>query len=243
MPDGCAGRRDGGCRVCPVRARSELNVLDDFDLGTIGHAKRRLEYRTGEAVFAMGDANRGLYCLSAGVVAVRKLAPDGQSVLLSLAYPGALLGYRALLDGGEHKTSAETLGPAVVCRIDQGTISAVLRRNPELTLELLRRAVREVDNAHEAIVNHATLSNRGRLLHLLVDLLNRHSRTDRDGTLVLELPVSRRDLASMVGTRQETLSRIIGRIEEDGLAAFSGRRVRVPRLDPLLRELEDCRCG
>jgi DNA-binding Lrp family transcriptional regulator len=43
----------------------------------------------------------------------------------------------------------------------------------------------------------------------------------------MELPLSRRDLASMIGTRHETLSRIISRLEEDGVARFSGRTVHV----------------
>lgn len=243
MPGRCAKGLALGCGACHVRARSDLNVLSDQELSDIGKSRRRLDYRPGETVFSMGDPNGGLYCVSAGVVAVRKLGPDGQAVLLSLAYPGEVLGYRSLLTGSEHKTSAEALGPAVICRIDPSVVTRMLDRNQGFGLQLLRRAARDVDDAHETILQHATLSNRNRLLHLLVVLLDRHSRPDSDGSLSLELPVSRRDLASMVGTRQETLSRIIGRIEDEGLAAFSGRRVRVPNLAPLLRELESSRAA
>lgn len=234
----CAKGLALGCRACSVRSRSDMKVLSDPDIGSLSHGIRRFDYAAGETVFAMGEANQGLHCIAAGVIAVRKLGSDGQEVLLSLSYPGEILGYRSLLCNTEHKTGAEALGPAVICRIDQAVVMDVLRRNQAFGLQLLRRAARDVDDAHETILKHATLSNRDRLLHLLVVLLDRHSRTDVDGSLSLELPVSRRDLASMVGTRQETLSRIIGRIESEGLAAFSGRRVRVPKLAPLLRELE-----
>lgn len=216
-------------------------ALDDQQLSRISRSAHRREYRPGETIFDMGEPSRGLFCVSAGAVAVRKLASGGQSVVLSLAYPGEILGYRSLLNGGHYKTSAEAIEPSVVCRIDHASVTDVLRQNPDLGLRLLNRAAREVEDAHNAILDYATLSNRCRLLRLLVEMSGRHSRPDTDGSLLLDLPVCRRDLAAMIGTRQETLSRIIGRIEEEGLASFSGRRVHVPQIDPLLRELEVCR--
>ena len=55
---------------------------------------------------------------------------------------------------------------------------------------------------------------------------------------MIELPVSRRDLASMIGTRHETISRIIGRLETDGIAYFSGRQVTIPNVETLRAEAD-----
>ena len=60
-----------------------------------------------------------------------------------------------------------------------------------------------------------------------------HGRRRRNGETVIHLPLSRRDLASLVGTRHETLSRIIARLDQDGLAHFSGRSVLIPRIERL----------
>ena len=75
-------------------------------------------------------------------------------------------------------------------------------------------------------------------MHLLLVLARRHGRPRSDGSRIIDLPLSRRDLASMIGTRHETLSRIIGRLEADGVAMFSGRHVHVPRIDALMREVD-----
>ena len=114
----------------------------------------------------------------------------------------------------------------------------MLERTPALGLAFLRRSTREVERAHEAIFRTAVLSNRQKLLHLLAGLAEQHGEPRADGGHALELPVSRRDLASMIGTRHETLSRIMGRLEDEGLAEFSGRRVQIPSLDALIASVE-----
>ena len=70
---------------------------------------------------------------------------NGNSVLLELAYPGDTIGYRSFLTGSEHKTSAEALGPSVVCHIDRATITALLAGNPALGLRFLKRSIGELE--------------------------------------------------------------------------------------------------
>jgi len=179
-----------------------------------------------------------VYCVSGGTVGIRRLNEKGSSVLLRLAYPGDSIGYHSFLTGSEQRTSAEALGPSVVCHIDRATVSAILSRSPTLGLQLLKRSISETEQAHEMMFRQATLSNRHKLVHLLLVLMQRHGRVNSNGSQSLDLPVSRRDLASMVGTRHETISRIIGRLEADGIAVFSGRQVIIPSIKTLADELE-----
>jgi CRP/FNR family transcriptional regulator len=74
-------------------------------------------------------------------------------------------------------------------------------------------------------------------VHLLANLMDRHGHAAPDGSRVINLPISRRDMASMIGARHETLSRIISRLEEDGVARFSGRTVCVSRPHSLMKEI------
>ncbi|MCB1153632.1 winged helix-turn-helix domain-containing protein, partial [bacterium] len=61
---------------------------------------------------------------------------------------------------------------------------------------------------------------------------------DEDGNILIELPMSRQDIADMVGARPETIARTIRSLQDDGVATFKGREVMVPDLDALLDELE-----
>ena len=185
----------------------------------------------------MGEPSHGIYCIASGAVAIRKIDVAETRFLLHLAYPGDTLGYRGLLLGENRCSSAEALGPRKVRFIDKPTVQALLARNPALGLQFVRRVATDLHDAHAKLVQNATLSNRTKFVHLLLVLINRHGRATTDGGQVMELPLSRRDLASMIGARHETLSRIIGRLEEDGVARFSGRTVFVTRPSSLRTKL------
>lgn len=224
------------CRSCEDCGAGEIAPwcgLESACAEALASARSRTEFGSGQAVFTQGEVNKGVYCIAAGTLAVRRIDAGGHSVLLKLCYPGETLGYRSFLCGGEHKTSAEAIGPATVCRIESRALRAVMSGSPTLSMRILTRAVSDIENAHDMLVRQATLSNRGRLCQLLLQLVARHGRPAADGSCTVHLPVSRRDLASMIGTRHETVSRVMSRLEEEGVARFSGRSVTIPSLEAL----------
>jgi len=238
MTRNCTKTVGQGCRLCHVGRRSDWHDLDETTAGLLARGQSRREYGSGEVVFAQGDRNDGVHCVSGGIVGIRRLDANGNSVLLGLAYPGDTIGYRSFLIGSEHRTSAEALGPSLVCHIDGATMKLLLARIPALGLRFLRRSIGELEHAHDTLLRQATQSNRHQLVHLLLILVQRHGRRHANGMQSIDLPVSRRDLASMIGARHETISRIIGRLEIDGVAQFSGRQVTIPSVEALAAELD-----
>ncbi len=238
-----AGRKTstdfGNCFNCPNRERTEWCVLGDDELQRIVDANKIREFLPGEALYHQGDACHGVYCIHSGMVGIRKVDIDGNSVLLDLAHAGDTLGYRALLTGNEHQVGAEILKKGAVCFIDKGTVRGLIDQNPVLGHRFLSRAIKDLEKAEDKFLESVTLSVRARLAHLLLVLKDRHAKTtEGDKELVLELPLSRQDLAAMIGIRPETMSRTIRRFEEDGIAEFSGRTVRVPDVSSLIDEFE-----
>ncbi len=226
------------CLECRLRHRNEWRVLAEEELKLLAQSRKCRQYQAGEPIFSAGEPSHGIYCVTSGTVAIRKVDAEGNAVLVQLGYPGDTLGYRGLLLDENRRSSAEALGPSKVCFIDQRIVRTLLARNPALGLQFLRRVTADLDDAHAKLLQNATFSNRTKFIHLLLVLMNRHGRTATDGSRVMQLPLSRRDLASMIGARHETLSRIIGRLEEDGIAHFSGRTVHVTQPNSLLEEIK-----
>ncbi len=226
------------CFTCQSRARSEWCALTDDELRLLDNAKVVRQYRPGEVIYHQGDPCRGIHCFESGLVGIRKIDADGNSILLGLAYPGDTLGYRSFLVGEDHGASAEALRPSTICFINSATVSTLLNHNPALGLRFLQTAARELGAAEERILQSVTLSVRARFAHLLLVLKERYATTAKNGTLELELPLARQDLAAMIGIRPETMSRAIRQLEEDGVAYFSGRSVQVPDMKRLFREIE-----
>ena len=225
------------CLECPLRQRNEWRVLTDEDVRLLAQMRKSRRYRAGEPIFSAGESSHGIYCIVEGAAAMRQVDAEGNPVLLKISYPGETLGYRGVLMGQKRRFSAEALGPSRVCFIDQQVVKLLLERNPALSLQFLRRVNHDLDDTHDKLMQNATLSNRDKFVHLLVNLMDRHGRAAPDGSQVISLPISRRDMASMIGARHETLSRIIGRMEEDGIARFSGRTVCVNQPHSLMAEI------
>lgn len=229
---------EANCFTCQTRERSEWCVLSDDELKLLDKGRRTRDYVPGEALFHEGDPCHGIYCVESGLIGVRKSDAEGNSVLLYLVAGGDTLGYRALLADQDFGASAEVLEPSRVCHIDTAVVRSLLQQNPALGLRYLKRVSESLGNAEEKILHNSTLSVRARFAHLLMVLIDKYGdRPDHGGTEFI-LPLARHDLASMIGTTPESMSRTIKKMEDDGIAFFSGRSVRIPDLETMVQEFE-----
>ena len=226
------------CFTCQARGRTEWCVLTEEELALVNQGKVCRQYLPGDVIFHEGDECHGIHCIESGLVGIRKLDAGGKEVLLRLSHPGDTMGYRSFLAGNDHNNSAEALEQSVICIVSGATVRSLLNKNPSLGLRFLKHAARDLDDAEEKVLQSTTLPVRARFAHLLLVLKDRYGVTGEDGALVLELPLSRQDMAAMIGIRPESMSRTIRSFEEDDIAHFSGRRVHVARIDDLIRELE-----
>ena len=226
------------CFTCQWRDRSEWCVLDHEDLTRLNRVKVVRTLQPGQNIYLQGDAAAGVYCVEEGVVTLRKTDQNGNTMLIGMAHAGDTIGYRDFFARGEYMATAQAAEPVRVCFIDRESVSDLLRRNPALGLRFLVRVSEDLNHAETMMLQNSTLSVRTRVAHLLLSLKDRYGEVEDDGTLVIRLPLSRQDIASMLGTRPETISRAIHILEESEVARFSGRQVRVADLDMLLDEIE-----
>ncbi len=238
MTDGDKTATSGNCFTCQSRGRTEWCVLTDDELALLDQGKISRQYLPGDVIFHEGDECHGIHCIESGLVGIRKMDAGGNEVLLRLSHPGDTMGYRSFLAGNDHNNSAEALEPSIICSVSGTTVSSLLEKNPTLGLRFLKHAARDLDDAEEKVLQSTVSPVRARFAHLLLVLKDRYGVVGEDGALDLELPLSRQDMAAMIGIRPESMSRTIRSFEEDDIAHFSGRRVHVARIEDLIRELD-----
>ncbi|MEQ8193622.1 MAG: Crp/Fnr family transcriptional regulator, partial [Rhodospirillales bacterium] len=181
------------CFTCQSRQRTEWCVLAEDELKIIDEAKKCRRLGPGEVLFHQGDPCKGIHCVEGGLIGVRKLDADGNSVLLGMAYPGDTLGYRFLLSGEDYQAGAEALKPSMVCYVDQSAIRFLLEKNPALGLRFLRRAATDLNEAEDRFLQSVTLSVRARFAHLLLVLKKRYDGeedADTNDAFSMDLPLS-----------------------------------------------------
>jgi CRP/FNR family transcriptional regulator len=226
------------CFGCQSRHRTEWASLLGNDLELLDRAKTCNVYEPGQVVFYEGNACLGIHCVESGSIKLRRTGPKGDEIVVGLAGPGATLGYLAYFGGRGYTMTAEALTACRICFIDRAVVKTLIHNSPAVGLAFLRRLSDDVDRSEDERVKALSLPLRARAAHLLLVLKDRNASADDDGRLTIELPLSRRDLAAMLGTRPESLSRLIRDFANDGVAHFGPREVVVPDLDALLDELE-----
>jgi CRP-like cAMP-binding protein len=226
------------CFECQGRHRTEWSSLSGEDLEVLDRAKTCNVYEPGQVVFYEGNACLGIHCVESGSVKLRRTGPRGDDLVVGLAGPGETLGYLAYFGGRGYTTTAEALTACRICFVDRAAVKTLIQGNPSVGLAFLRRLSDDVDRSEEERVKALSLPLRARAAHLLLVLKDRSASADEQGRLTIELPLTRRDMAAMLGTRPESLSRLIRDFATDGVAHFGSREVIVPDLDALLDELE-----
>jgi len=226
------------CETCVSRSRSEWCSLQGTPLQALSDAKIGNVYQPGQTIFYQGNPSLGIFCVESGTVAVRKNNEAGNSVIVRLAHAGDTLGYRSFFAGQEYRDSAEALEPSRICFIDKAAIRRLLDQNPALGQAFLRTMASDLERSEEARLHAVALPVRARLAHLLLVLKDRFGEINDDGDLLIRLPLSRQDMAAMIGTRPETIARAVRSLENEGIAHFEGRQCRVPDLDALLDAVE-----
>jgi len=220
------------CGECSAGPRTEWAGLPAPCRATVERVKRPRMVEPGAAVFRQGAPSAGIHCLSDGLVGLRMQHENGEEAMVALATPGALLGARAFLRNSEHRTTAIALTPAQVCTIPRSAAVRLTQEAPSVHLSLVKRCLAAMDEAQEERLAMAALSNRARLCRLL-HRFALAGQPDAAGPAEIRLPVSRVDLAQMIGMQPESLSRLLGRLRREGVVAASGRHLSVPDLSAL----------
>lgn len=215
------------CGKCAHFEASVWQPVNPAALPVLMRGFSRKELGQGDVLFEQDAENRGVFCVSKGLIGLRTLHANGTSTLLRLASPGEIIGFRSFLNHGRHQTEARALLPSRVCIVAHRDANRVVQGNPSVLARLASRCVSEIDRNHARIIASSTTSNKKRLADLLLRLMNDHGETDGD-QLRMHLPLSRSDLAGLIGVQPETMSRLVKRLEKDGFFVISGREVRIP---------------
>lgn len=224
------------CADCSSRRTTEWEVLSEPELKLIDEAKRTRVLEPGAILFRQGDAAEGLYCIKSGLIGIRRLTPTGDSALLRLCTNGVTVGYRAFLSKTSHRNSAEALSSCVVCFIERSHINRLLEINTQLGERFLQHCFHELDETEADYAKSLTLSLKARFLHMLLILYERLGYRDKAGNHIVELPIQRVELASLIGVRPESISRLVRSLETEGLVKFDKRLVRFDDMDAVVRE-------
>ena len=213
--------------VAPSRATASSSrhlVLEDFERAGVRVAERR--FTAKDMIFAPGDPDNQLYFLLDGTVRLYRIYGDYKEATVALLKDGGVFGELSLEEGPWQNLFAEALTDARVIGVRKPILAEVVKRRPEFATKLFfsfSERLRQSDEVIESLLDRGVSA---RLATLLSNLGNRFGESNGSGT-VLKVRLTHQDLAKMIVSTREAVSKVMSEFQREGLIEVRDRRIAI----------------
>ncbi|QJQ96796.1 MULTISPECIES: fumarate/nitrate reduction transcriptional regulator Fnr [Halomonadaceae] len=228
----CARLNETRCQTCSLSSLClplalELDDVDQFD----AIIRRRTPLKKGEALFYQGTSFNSVFAVRSG--SLKQLTSDGNGndQLTNFYLPSELVGLDAI-DEEFYPGTVTALETTTVCEIPFDRLDTLSEQLPELRGQLYRSMSREMRDDRRMMRLLSSKTADERLASFFTSLSTRFRRRGYS-PYSFRLSMSRADIGNYLGLAVETVSRILGRFQQQGLVSVSGREVNILDLDAL----------
>ncbi|MBN2494161.1 MAG: Crp/Fnr family transcriptional regulator [Deltaproteobacteria bacterium] len=175
-------------------------------------------------VFGQDDPGDAMFIILQGKVKVVLYGESGKEIILTYFREGDFFGEMSLLDDMPRSANVITTEPSRLAILRREAFIAHLESSPTTAINILAELSRRLRKADEIIGNLALLDVYGRVARVLMDLAASEGEEIDGGTLIRKRP-TQQDMASMVSTSRETVSRVLNEFQKRGLLEMDGKQV------------------
>ncbi len=205
-----------------------FNHLEAEQMDEVMYTAHSSSYKRGEIIYKAGEESDSLYIVSKGKIKIYRLSESGKEQLMRILNPGDFTGELALFNEGIHESYAEAMADTQVCMIKRSDLQEFLLKYPSISLRILAEFSSRLEQSEKQTTRFATEKVETRIALFLSELLE-------EATMEVTLPMSKKDLASYLGTTPETISRKLAELEDAGIIKQNGqRKIKIIDLDGLL---------
>lgn len=188
----------------------------------------------GETVFSEGEEAAGFYVVITGQVKIYKLSSEGKEQILHFVAPGESFGEVPVFAGGRFPAHADTIEKSRLFFFPRAVILELIRKDPSLAMNMLADLSRRLRRFTQLVEELSLKEVPSRLAAYLLYLSEREK-----GSGDLELSITKGQLASLLGTIPETISRILGKLSGQDIIQVQGRKITIINR----KKLEDLSAG
>ena len=205
-----------------IAAIPAFNGLPESQLSDIHRIAIEREYAKGELIFSEGDEGDGFYVVVDGRVKIFKLSSEGKEQILHIFGPGEPFGEVPVFSGQSFPANAEAIAKSRLLFFPRKDFIGLISKNPSLALNMLAVLSKRLRQFTVQVENLSLKEVPERLASYLIYLAEEQDTVD-----AVSLPISKGQLASLLGTIPETLSRIFAKMSGDGLIQVEGKKIRL----------------
>jgi len=209
------------CLICKLRHSGFFCELPKGPLEDLEKIKYASAFPQGAILFLEGQPARGAYIVCAGRVKLSTTSRDGKTLILRIAQAGEVLGLHATVSGAPYELTAETLQPCQLDFIKRDDFLRFLQNHADACLNAAQHLSQNCQDAYEMIrslgLSHSVSEKVARLLLEWAD----GGENTKEG-IRIKVSLTHEEMAQLVGTSRETVTRVLGEFRERHLAQLRG---------------------
>ena len=226
-------QRHAECESCPSHGDGIFCSLHTKELDVINQHKITNVYKKGQTLFVQGSHPFGIFCISSGNIKLTSTGINGKESIVRIVHPGDILGHRSLFTDEDYGKTATAMEDTEVCFIDKKFILSLIEKNPTVALNVISKLSRDMGIAESKLTSLHQKNVRERLAELLLSLKSTHG-TLVNGRWRIDLKITREEMATLIGTANETLIRFMSEFKEAGLIEQEGKIIYIKDMNELL---------
>ena len=197
--------------------------LSENQLNEIKKIVVNRHYTKGELIFSEGDHGDGFYVVAGGMIKIFKMSIEGKEHIMRIVGPGESFGQVSVFAGRTFPAGAQAIAKSHLLFLPRSSFVDLITRNPSLALSMLASLSMRLREFTVHVERLALKEVPGRLAAYLIHLVD-ESGNDQE---LVSLNISKVQLASLLGTTPETLSRILSQMADSGLIEVEKRDIRI----------------
>ncbi len=210
---------------CCHHHESHMTCIDHVPIFTSLSHEEKMEiveiassrnFEKGETIYSAGDGSGTLFVLYTGKVKLFRLNTSGKEQVLRLVGPGEFIGELSLFSSLPLTDNAQALEATTMCVLQGQRFKELMAKYPSIAFKVMDELSRRLEKAENRIEDISLSSVTKRIAGALLEL--------SEGKQEFLLPMAKGDLASQLGMMQETLSRKLTALQDEGLIVLKGRR-------------------
>jgi CRP/FNR family cyclic AMP-dependent transcriptional regulator len=218
-----------------------LNDLPDTQRSEVLAQSRSRKLARGETLYTSEDRAEGVHFVIGGRVKIVRTSASGSEAIIGIRNAGDIFGELTwMTDERRRAASAIGIEASEVATIAAAAFEKLLRSDAIIAHAFARGIARRLTSAEQELTELAGKSVPGRLVDVLGKLAGEHGVEEADGTLRIALNLTHKDLADLIGTSRETLTKELSVLADVGLLRVAQRTITLvqPRAFPFARKRE-----
>ena len=201
-----------------------FGAIDEASRSELARYLKPAKYKKEAVVLSREEPGTALFLIVKGKVKVVLYGPSGREVILSMLKDGDFFGEMSLLDGQPRSASVVAVTDSEVLVLDRNDFVRFVESRPMVALTILAEMSRRLREADAKIGSLALLDVYGRVARALLDLGRKEGEKTEQGIVVKDRP-THQQIAGMVGTSRETVSRVMSELQRQGYVRTVGKRL------------------